>query len=141
MTKPSWLFWVVAVLAVIWNAFAVYDYWMTSTGDEKYLRDFDPGMIDWIRDFPFWRKAMWAIAVVAGLLGALALLARRRVAVALLLANCALIVLGFAGHDILLADGANMYGQLGLVMSFVIVGVAAFEWLYADRAARQGYLA
>ena len=39
MHKPSWLFWVVSIFAILWSAFGVYDYVMTSTGDEKYLKD------------------------------------------------------------------------------------------------------
>ena len=141
MTKPSWLFWTVAIFALLWNAFGVYDYWMTSTGNEKYLKDFDPKMIEWILAFPFWRKALWAISVAAGVFGALALLARRRIAVLLLLMYFALMVFGFAGHDILLADGAKMYGQLGLIGSAMLIVVAGLQWLYADRAAKRGYLA
>ncbi len=140
MTKPSWLFWIVAVAILLWNAFGVFDFWMTSTGNEEYLKDFDPEMIEWIAGFPLWRKAMWAIGVFAGVLGALALIARRRVAVALLISNFALMALGFAGHDILLANGARMYGELGLIVSALLVIVAAAQWLYADRAAKNGYL-
>lgn len=140
MNKPSLLFWVVAALSVLWNAFGVFDFWMTSSGNEKYLQDFDPKMIEWIAGFPFWRRAMWAIGVFCGLFGALALLARRRVAIILLLANFALMTLGFAGHDILLADGIKMYGELGLIMSVVLVAVAAAQWFYADRAGKQGFL-
>ena len=141
MNKPSWLFWIVAVLSILWNAFGVFDFWMTSSGDEKHLKDFDPKMIEWIAAFPFWRRAMWAIGVFAGLFGALALLARRRIAITLLLANTVLMVLGFVGHDILLADGIRMYGQLGLITSVVLIAVAAAQWAYADRAGKQGFLA
>lgn len=140
MAKPSWLFWTIALLALLWNAFGVFDFWMTSTGNEEYLREFDPKMIEWIAAFPFWRKAMWATGVFGGLFGAVALILRRRVAVALLIMNFVLMALGFAGHDILLAGGAKMYGPSGLAMSALLIAVAAAEWLYADRAAKQGYL-
>ncbi len=140
MTKPGWLFWIVATAALLWNAFGVFDFWMTSSGNEEYLKDFNPAMIEWIAGFPFWRKAMWAIGVIVGVLGALALIARRRAAVALLVTNFVLMALGFAGHDILLAQGAKMYGQLGLLMSAVLIAVAAAQWFYADHAAKKGYL-
>ncbi|MFZ5617340.1 MAG: sugar transporter [Pseudomonadota bacterium] len=141
MNKPSWFFWTVAVLALLWNAFGVFDFWMTSTGDEQYLADYDPQIIEWIIGFPIWRKAIWAASVASGVFGALALLARRRVAVPLLLLYFALMVFGFAGHDILLADGVKMYGALGLIMSAALIAVAGMQWLYADRAAKKGYLA
>lgn len=140
MTKPSTAFWIIAVLAVLWNAFGVYDYWMTSTGNAAYLEDFDPRLIEWMTAFPFWRKALWAISAALGVFGALALLLRRRVAVALLVVHFVLMALGFAGYDILIANGAKMYGQLGLAMSAVLIIAAGGIWLYADRAAKRGYL-
>ena len=125
----------------MWNAFGVFDFWMTSSGNEEYLKDYDPNMIAWIKGFPFWRTLLWAIGVFAGLLGGLALIARRRVAVLLLLVNFGLMTLGFVGHDLLLANGVGMYGELGLVGSTVLILVAGAQWLYASRAARRGYLA
>lgn len=141
MPKPPWLFWTVALVAVPWNAFNLYDYWMTSTGDAAYLREYDPTFIAWILAFPFWREAMWATSVGAGLFGALAFLARRRVAVVLFLVSFVLMVIGFAGHDILLADGARKYGVVGLVESAIRMLAAFGLWRYAERAARLGYLA
>ncbi|MFQ5563542.1 MAG: hypothetical protein ACE5FO_08225 [Parvularculaceae bacterium] len=141
MTKPSWLFWVVAVLAVLWNGFGVVDYWLTSTGNEEYLKDFDPKIIDWIVSFPLWRDALWIVSVVAGALGGVALILRMRWAALLFLINFVTLVLGFVGHDLLLANGVEMYGQLGLAVSVVIVALSAFFWWYARRALRLGYIA
>lgn len=140
MVKPSWLFWVVAVAAVVWNGFAAYDVWMTTIGDADYLFHYDPAMVEWVVGFPLWRKALGAIAAGFGVLGALALLARRRVAVALLMGSFILMMAGVIGHDLILADGVRMYGEAGLVAAGVIGVAAAAIWLYADRAAKSGYL-
>lgn len=138
--KPSWLFWAVAVLAILWNGFGVFDYWMTSTGNEKYLQEFDPKMIEWIENFPMWRDALWLTSVAAGVLGAVALVLRKRIASTLFLINFVTILAGFVGHDILMASGIEMYGVLGLTMSMVIVGLSGLFWWYANRAAARGAL-
>ena len=140
MNKPSWLFWTVSVCAVLWGGFGVFDYWMTSTGNEKYLQDFEPKMIDWIMNFPFWRNILWIVSVMAGFLGGVALLLRKRWATTLFLVNIATLVLGFVGHDLILANGVEMYGPLGLSVSVVIVAMSAFFWWYARRALRLGYI-
>lgn len=140
MTKPSWLFWVVAVLALLWNGFGIFDYWMTSTGNEKYLQDFDPQMIEWILGFPLWRNILWILSVATGALGAIALVLRKKVAVRLFLINIATLLVGFVGHDILMADGVEMYGQMGLAASFIIIGVSVFFLWWSARAAWKGVL-
>lgn len=140
MQKPSWLFWVIALLALLWNAFGVFDYWMTSTGNEEYLKEYDPKMIEWILGFPAWRKILWMASVAAGLIGAVALVLRKRVASLLFLFNFVTLLAGFVGHDILMANGIEMYGPLGLGMSMVIVAVSGFFWWWANRAATRGVL-
>ena len=140
MQKPSWLFWVVSIFAVLWSAFGVYDYVMTSTGDEKYLTDFDPQMIEWIKEFPLWRNIVWVIGVGSGMLAAIALVLRRGVAVPLFILSVAMMVGGLVVHDLALSNGLEMYGQLGLIATAVLVVVQLLITWYAMRAKRLGYL-
>ncbi len=140
MTKPSWLFWVVSVLAVLWGAFGVYDFYMTKTGNEEYLKDFPPEMIGWIGDFPMWRTLLWAVGVGAGFIGAVLLLMRNATAVPVLWAGVVAMLVGFIGHDLLMADGVKYYGTAGLIASAVIVVVTVFVAWYAGRSKGQGYL-
>lgn len=141
MTKPSWLFWVVSVLALLWGAFGVFDFYMTTTGNEEYLKDFPPEMIGWIQGFPLWRVILWAFAVGAALVGAVLMLMKRALAVPVLWAGIAAMLIGFVGHDLLMADGAAYYGQAGLIASIIIVAISiAIAW-YAGRAKGLGYLA
>ncbi len=140
MSKPAWHFWLVAALALAWNAISAADYWAAAQGVSPLLKYFEADLIDWLAGFPLWRKAFGAIAFAAGILGGLSLLLRRRVAVILLLFYFALMVFGFAGYDILIADGAKKYGTSGLVGSAVLIIAAALQWIYADRAAKRGHL-
>lgn len=76
--------WVVGVLAILWNAFGAYDYWMTRTENLDYLSQFgaDPNSIlSWIDSFPMWAQFGWGLGVWMGLLGSVLLLARSRWAV------------------------------------------------------------
>ena len=75
MHKPSWFYWIIAVVAVLWGLFGAFDFWMTSTGNEMYLKDFPPEMIAWIKGFPAWRTGLWAVSVGAGALGGVLMLA------------------------------------------------------------------
>lgn len=133
------IFWVIAVLAAVWNLFGVWDFTQTLSGNQQYLAEAPPGMAEWIEGFPFWRKAIWGLAVAASVLGSLALLLRRAVAVFLFWATVALMLVGFV-HDVAFADGARLYGTFGLVFVAVLVAIEAMLALYARWAARQGML-
>jgi len=140
MNKPSWLFWVISVVALLWGAFGVFDFYMTTTGNEKYLKDFPPEMIGWIKGFPMWRTFLWGLGVFAGLAGPILMLRRMRVAATLLWTCVAAMLIGFVGHDLLMANGVKYYGQEGMIASIVIVGISIAFALYASHAKKKGYL-
>lgn len=141
MNKPSWLFWVVSLFALLWGAFGIFDFYMTKTGDEEYLKDFPPEMIGWIAEFPMWRVLLWGLGVGAGLIGALLLIMRRGVAVPVLWTGVGALLVGFVGHDLLMADGVKHYGTEGIIASIVIIMITvAIAW-YASRAKGHGVLA
>jgi len=140
MNKPSWLFWIVSILAVFWSGFSVFDFYMTKTGNEKYLQDFPPEMIGWIKDFPIWRTALWAVSVFGAFLGAVLLVMRNQLAVPVLWIGVVTMIFGFVGHDILMANGVHYYGQAGLIASCVIVVISVMIAWYASRAKSNEYL-
>src|SRR5689334_15480964 len=78
--------WIVGVLALLWNGFGCYDYFMTRTRGAAYIEAMMPGydsaaIMDYINGFPIWASAGWGLGVWGGLLGAILLLMRHRHAV------------------------------------------------------------
>jgi hypothetical protein len=78
-TAPWW-FWVVAVVALLWNAFGGYDYSMSHFQGEAYFRQM--GMTDaqiaYLDAYPSWMHAVWAIGVWGSVLGSILLILRSR---------------------------------------------------------------
>lgn len=140
MIKPSWLFWTISVLALLWGAFGVFDFYMTLTGNEKYLKDFPPEMIGWIQGFPAWRIFLWGLGVFTALAGPILMLRRMSAAVLVLWIGIAALLVGFVGHDLLMADGVKYYGQAGMIGSIIIVTISLAIALYASHAKKKGYL-
>ena len=35
--KPTFLFWIVSVLAIVWGAFGLIDYYLITTGNSEYI--------------------------------------------------------------------------------------------------------
>jgi hypothetical protein len=132
--------WIVGILALLWNAMGAFDYLMTETRNEAYMSQFTPEQLEFFYGFPAWLVALWAIAVWGGLLGAVLLLMRRRLAVQLFLASFVSMAVTSV-HNYGIAGGADIVGGAGLAFSAVIFVVALLLVVYARRMAARGVLA
>jgi hypothetical protein len=72
---------VVGIGGLLWSAMGALDFVMTQTRNERYLSAFTPEQLTFFYSLPTWAIATWAIAVWGGVVGAIFLLLRKRVAV------------------------------------------------------------
>jgi hypothetical protein len=85
--------WAVRLLALLWNAFGVFDYLITQNDNAKCPASFAPEQRAWFEGFPARAAAAWAIGMWGALVGSILLLLHNRPAVtafALSLAGSAL---------------------------------------------------
>src|SRR5262245_1040045 len=129
--RRSWRLWVIGVVALLWNSIGAMDYVMTQTKNEAYMKNFTPEQLDFFYGFPAWVVATWAIAVWGGVLGALLLLLRKRLAVWVFLVSLiAMVITTF--HNYVLANGMKVMGDtFSLVFTAVIFLIALALLLYA----------
>lgn len=133
-------FWVVAILALLWNLAGVAMFWLQATIGAEALAALPAPQREVYDATPVWLNAVFGVAVVAGLLGAVGLVLKKRWAVALFgLSLLAVLVQMVAAYAVTPAWSA--YGPGGLVMPAVVVLVAAFLWWYARRAAVRRWIA
>jgi len=92
-TVPAW-FWAVAGVALLFEAFGCFMYLSQVSADRAALPLDQRAMWD---ATPMWMVAAYAIAVWAGLAGALLLLMRRKLAVVLLLLSLVAVIVQFSG--------------------------------------------
>lgn len=142
-TKTPWHLWAVGGVGVLWNAYGCYDYFMTQTGGEAYLRDFgmNEAQIAYFYEMPSWMTAVWAIGVWGAMLGALLLLLRNKLALPVFIASLAAYVLSLV-YNYLLSDGAAVMGDMeGMwIMQIVILAACIFFVWYAWFATKRGVL-
>lgn len=142
--KPArgtpWHVWVVAVVALLWSSFGALDYLMTQTRSEAYMSQFTPQQLEFFYGFPSWLIAVWAVAVWGGVLGAILLLLRKRLAVWALLASLVAMVITTV-RNYVFADGMAVIGDtFSLVFTAVIFLVALALFLYARALEQRGVL-
>jgi hypothetical protein len=138
--RTPWHLWVVGVIALLWNAIGAFDYVMTETKNAVYMSAFTPEQLAFFYGFPAWVVAAWAIAVWGGVLGALLLLLRRRLAVWVFLASLvAMVVTTF--HNYVLSNGLEIFRDAGSRgFTAVIFAIALGLFLYARAMHKRGVL-
>jgi len=135
-----WHLWVIGVAAVLWNAVGAFDYLMTQTKNAAYMSAFTPEQLEYFYGFPAWVVAAWAIAVWGGVLGAVLLLLRRRLAVGVFLVSLIAMVITTV-HNYVLSDGAKIFADAGSqAFTAVIFVIAVALYLYARAMGKRGVL-
>ena len=137
-TKTPIHLWIVAILAVLWNAVGAFDYVATQYQLESYIGQFTPEQLDYFFAFPVWMVAAWAIAVWASVLGSLSLLMRKAFSVWLF----GISILGLAVSSIyfILSDGMAVMGSEGATFTAVIWIIALFLYFYSKAMAARRVL-
>ena len=139
--RTPWHLWAVGVLALLWNGYGAYDYVMTNTKGEGYLRGmgFTDAQIAYFDAMPAWMTAVWAIGVWGGLLGAILLLVRRKLAYPVFAVSFVTILISMV-YSYALSDGAEVMGTSYSIMSAVVALIGLGELLYARAMAKRGVL-
>ncbi len=80
-TKPPVWFWIVSVLALIWNGIGVMAYLARAYATDEMIAALpEEQQAEFLAEHPAWYTAAFAIAVFAGALGCIALLLRKKMA-------------------------------------------------------------
>ena len=135
---PAW-FRALAALGLLWNAFGVYMYLKSVGVFGDPLAGLDPAHTELARSVPAWVTGVFAVAVFAGLLGSLCMVAGKRIASPLLLISL-LAVLVQSAWVILMSNARAVEGALALAMPACITLVAILLVWLAARGAAKGWL-
>lgn len=120
---PGW-FWVVAGLALLWEAAGCAMYLAAVTSGADAL--------------PFWVMATFAVAVWSGLAGATALLLRRRLAVSFLLLSLIAAIVQYS--YVFLALPVQVIGASVVAVPIAVIVVGGLLAWFARSAAARGWL-
>lgn len=136
--KTPWHLWAIAVVAVFWNGFGGYDYVMTQTGNAAYLAQFTAEQRAYFDNYPMWMEAVWAIGVWGGVLGAVLLLLRNKLALPAFLTS----LIAFAVSVVYgqMSGGSALMGTTGMVFSGLIFVLGLIFVMYSRTMIRKGVL-
>ena len=139
-SKPNIWYWIISVVALIWNAMGVMRYLMQAYDTEGFRAEFNADQLALLDSTPAWGTGVFAVAVFGGLLGCLFLLLRKKFAVILLglslLAVLVQMIYGWFATDMI-----EVFGKVdGIVMPLIVIVVAIFLYFYSKGATLKGWL-
>ena len=139
--RTTWTFWLVAVISLFWNAYGAYDYFMSKTGGDVYLRSvgMTEPQVAYFNAMPSWMTAVWAVGVWGAVLGSVLLLLRRRWALPVFVASFAAFLMSLV-YAYGLSSGLAVNGPQVIIMQAVIAAGCAFFVWYAQLMAKRGVL-
>ncbi|MGB1042265.1 MAG: hypothetical protein ACPGU6_02640 [Tenacibaculum sp.] len=137
--KPTTLFWVIGIMALIWNAMGVMAYISQAymTDDMKAaLPEAERALYE---NVPSWVTAAFAIAVFGGVLGAILLLMKKKLAKVVFLISLIGIVAQMS-YNFFMSKAAEVYGPGGMVMPIMVIIIGVFLLQYAKKSETNGWL-
>ncbi|KAA3624908.1 MAG: hypothetical protein DWP94_02320 [Flavobacterium sp.] len=138
-TKPNTGFWIIAVLALLWNLMGVFQYLSTTLWADEIKEALPAEQVALMEALPSWYSYVFAVAVFAGVIGSLLLLLRKRLAVPVLGISL-LAVLVQMGYWLFATEVMEVVGMSSVVMPLVVIIIAIFLYFYGKGAAQKGWL-
>ncbi len=139
--KAPWHLWAVGIFGLLWNGYGCYDYFMTTTGGEEYLRSLGLGeeFVQYYAAMPAWMTSVWATGVWGAMLGSVLLLVRSKWAFLVFAVSFAAYALSVV-YTYLLSDGGEIAPEGAAIMHGVVaLGCIFFVW-YAWTMKQRGLL-
>lgn len=137
--KPKALYWIIAIIALVWNAMGVMAYLAQAymTDDAKAL--LPEAQRELYENVPAWATAAFAIAVFGGLLGSIALILKKKWAISIFLISLFGIIVQMV-YNFFLSDNMEVYGPGGYIMPIMVIIIGIFLYMYSKKAKSNGWI-
>jgi hypothetical protein len=128
--KPKTAFWIIAVIALIWNLMGVMAYL-----GQAYMTDETKALLPeaekaLYNNVPIWVTAAFAIAVFGGVLASIALLMRKQIAKTLFLVSLIGILVQTI-YNFFISAAMDLYGPGEIIMSTMVIVIGVYLYLYS----------
>lgn len=139
MEKPPVWFWVVSVVALLWNLMGVLAYLQQAFMTEEALAALSEPERLLLETRPAWATAAFALAVWGGLLGCVALLLRKKWARPVLIISLIGILVQMI-HSFFISKNLEVYGPGEISMPILIILIGVGLVFFARIATRKLWL-
>lgn len=134
-----WHLWAIGAASVLWNGVGVWQWYQKVTGAQAYWSALTMEQVFYLRSAPLWTDVAYGVAVWCGLLGALMLLLRRKLAFNAFVAGL-IAMLAHAAYVLALSNGREVLGAGGTAFTLVVALIFAVQIAYSHWARRRGLI-
>lgn len=136
--KPPVWFWVVSVLALLWNAFGVFQYLYTAFNQVEILETLNQAQREVFEAMPAWATACFAIATFGGLAASIGLFIRKKWSKMLFIVSLVAAIAQFVNW-LFIQNAAEVFpNSYAMPVTVVIVGVLLI--LFSNTGIKKGWL-
>ncbi len=140
MTKPSTSFWVISVIALLWNLMGVKAYLDQAYVTDSFKAMYNEEQLRMIAEAPSWATAAFAIAVFGGALGCVLLLLRKKLAKTVFIVSLIGILVQMY-YNFFVIDSIAVYGLGAMAMPIMVILFAVFLIWYANFCTKKNWIA
>ncbi|TVZ59785.1 hypothetical protein NA63_2322 [Flavobacteriaceae bacterium MAR_2010_105] len=138
-SKPPIWYWIVSVIALIWNAMGVIQYLGQAYNTDAFREQYTAEQLELMANTPSWVTAAFALAVFGGIVGAIALLLRKKWAYHLFLISL-LAVTAQMIYNLFVIDSIAIYGPGAAAMTAMIILFALLLLWFSKKAISKGWI-
>lgn len=136
--KPPTQFWIISVIALIWNIMGVMAYLGQVYMTDEILASLPEADQLYIKNVPYWVTAAYATAVFTGVFGCIALLIRKKIAKLLFIVSL-IAFLAQSAYNFFIQD-FMVIQPLQMVWSFVILSICVFLVWYSTITIKRAWV-
>ena len=140
MTKPSTSFWIISVIALLWNLMGVKAYLDQAYVTDSFKAMYNEEQLRMIAEAPSWATAAFAIAVFGGALGCVLLLLRKKLAKTVFIVSLIGILVQMY-YNFFVIDSIAVYGPGAMAMPIMVILFAVFLIWYANFCTKKNWIA
>ena len=137
--KPPTWFWVVSIIALLWNLMGVASYLMDAYISIEQLEAMTQEMRELYEGRPAWVTACFAIAVFGGTLASIGLLLRKKWAKLVFIISLISAIAQFT-HWLFMTNAPEVYGGEAYFMPALVVIFGIYEIMFSNKGIKKGWL-
>ncbi|MGI4818720.1 MAG: hypothetical protein ACRYFE_09370 [Janthinobacterium lividum] len=137
--KAPWRLWAVGAATLLWNGFGAFQWYRQVTRSDSYWGNLTMEQVQFIIAQPMWVEVAFGVGVWTGVLGALMLLLRRRLALNAFVASLIAILVNTLFMQVL-SNARVVFGNGTLIAAIAVIAVAAASIVYAHFTRKRGII-
>lgn len=138
--KPTIWFWVLGVLALLWNLMGVSAYLMDAYMKDEAMAKFSEAQKEIFINQPTWLTAAYAIAVFGGTSGCVGLLLRKKWATPLFLISL-IALIARTGYYFFMTNTTEVFDLVqGTILPIAVIIIAALLYIFSKIATERKWI-